>query len=194
MRIVRASNHRAMPWKNGGGVTTQIAIWPPEATAADFDWRVSMATVAADGPFSNFAGIDRTLAILDGAGIDLDVAEHGAVRLTQDTAPFAFPGDVPTAARLVAGPATDLNVMTRRGRWTHAAERLSIGAEQSRALNTDLTLALCCRGTARVDTADGTVLLATHDMLVIEASDALLEISLTGPAELLVVQLAQQTV
>ncbi|MBM7325185.1 HutD family protein, partial [Agrobacterium sp. S2] len=49
-----------MPWKNGGGVTTEIIVHPAKASMADFDWRISMANVAQDGPFSIFPGVDRT--------------------------------------------------------------------------------------------------------------------------------------
>ncbi len=73
LTILKAENHRRMPWKNGGGVTVEIAIHPQGASVDDFDWRVSMATVASDGPFSVFPGIDRTLSVLEGDGILLDV-------------------------------------------------------------------------------------------------------------------------
>ena len=71
MKLLRARNHRRMPWKNGGGVTTEIAVFPANAGLEDFEWRLSMATVASDGPFSLFAGIDRTLAVLEGEGLVL---------------------------------------------------------------------------------------------------------------------------
>ncbi|QRE77109.1 HutD/Ves family protein [Methylobacterium aquaticum] len=114
MRLLKAEDHRRMPWKNGGGETVEIVVHPPETGLGGFDWRVSMATVAADGPFSPFPGIDRTLALLDGEGMDLAVEGHGSHRLTPGSPPLAFPGDAPAAARLVAGAITDLNVMTRR--------------------------------------------------------------------------------
>ena len=52
----------------GGGSTTEIAVAPPGAGFDDFDWRVSLATITQDGPFSAFPGIDRTLALVDGDG------------------------------------------------------------------------------------------------------------------------------
>ena len=61
----------ATPWKNGGGTTRQVACWPPGAGSDDFDWRVSIATIAASGPFSTFPGIDRTIMLLDGPGVHL---------------------------------------------------------------------------------------------------------------------------
>ena len=108
-----------MPWKNGGGETTEVTVFPASASLDDFDWRVSMARVASDGPFSMFDGIDRTLCVLEGNGIDLEIAGDHAAALTAGSAPFSFPADTSTNGRLVDGPISDLNVMTRRGRFVH---------------------------------------------------------------------------
>jgi len=127
MRVLRAGDYTKMPWKNGGGVTTEVAIFPTAAGLADFHWRVSMATVAEDGPFSVFAEIDRTLSIIDGAGMELSVAENAPVLLDQQSDPFAFDGGAATSAVLTAGPIVDLNVMTRRGRTTASVRRVQAG-------------------------------------------------------------------
>ncbi|MER9400415.1 HutD family protein [Mesorhizobium sp. M0615] len=124
MRILRAADYRVMPWKNGGGTTTEIAVSPDGAGLDDFDWRVSMARVEGSGPFSGFAGVDRTLAVLEGEGIVLDIAGRPPAEVTAASAPLSFPADVPTTAALISGPITDLNVMTRRARATHTVERL----------------------------------------------------------------------
>ncbi|WP_438753376.1 HutD/Ves family protein [Pararhizobium sp. O133] len=123
MQVLRARDYRRMPWKNGGGETTEIAVFPKNADLAGFGWRVSMATVASDGPFSVFPGIDRTLSILQGDGMELDIAGSAPVILTQASEPLAFPADAPTSARLISGTIVDLNIMTRRGVWTHQVER-----------------------------------------------------------------------
>ncbi len=125
-QTIRAPDYRRMPWKNGGGETVEIAVYPPEADLSAFGWRVSMATVASDGPFSVFPGIDRTLSILQGAGMELDIAGRTPVVLTHASKPLAFPADAATTARLVSGTITDLNVMTRRGAWTHQVERRTV--------------------------------------------------------------------
>ena len=122
-RLLRAADHRRMPWKNGGGETVEIAVHPQGAGLADFGWRISMATVASDGPFSLFSGTDRTLAVLSGDGMELSIEGIGDRLLTPGSAPLAFPADAPTTARLTGGPITDLNVMTRRGRFAHAMRR-----------------------------------------------------------------------
>ena len=67
-RLLRNADHRRMPWKNGGGETVEVIVHPEGASLSDFGWRVSMATVASDGPFSVFPGIDRTIVVVEGAG------------------------------------------------------------------------------------------------------------------------------
>ncbi|MEV0411145.1 HutD family protein [Streptomyces sp. NPDC050448] len=115
VRILRAGDRAAVAWKNGGGVTREIAARPEGAGMADFGWRVSLAEVAADGPFSAFPGVDRTLTLAEGAGMDLTVS--GARRLVDERyAPQDFPGDVPTGCRLLDGPVVNFNVMYRRDR------------------------------------------------------------------------------
>lgn len=129
MQVVSSTAFRRMPWKNGKGETAEIAVTPPGADLAGFDWRISMATVAEDGPFSAFPGIDRTLAVLDGAGLRLSIGGAAPVALTPADAPLAFPADVSAAATLIGGPVHDLNVMTRRGRFRHRMSRIATAGE-----------------------------------------------------------------
>ena len=128
MRVLRASDHRSMPWKNGGGTTTEIAVWPEGAALDGFDWRVSVARIAASGPFSTFAGVDRIITLLEGDGVRLhgQDLEH---RLATPLAPFAFSGDARVDCTLLGGPSSDFNVMTRRGRLRAAFHVLHRGAE-----------------------------------------------------------------
>ena len=108
----------ATPWKNGGGSTREIACWPPGSGLAYFEWRLSIATIAASGPFSVFPGIDRTIMLLAGDGVQLRAADHAIEhRLSTLHRPFAFSGDVPIDCTLLGGASSDFNVMARRGRW-----------------------------------------------------------------------------
>ncbi|CCV13114.1 HutD family protein [Mesorhizobium sp. STM 4661] len=166
MRILRAAEYRVMPWKNGGGTTTEIAVSPDGAGLDDFDWRVSMARVESGGPFSGFVGVDRTLAVLDGDGVVLDIAGRAPIELTQASAPFSFPADVPTQAALIAGPITDLNVMTRRGQMTHKVERLVISAPLDIHMEAATTLVLCLDGIVTAGHA-GVAKLEPRDTLMI---------------------------
>lgn len=103
------------PWKNGGGSTIELARAPQAPGLDDFDWRISIATIAADGPFSTFPGIDRTIVLLSGAGVHLRSAD-GEIdhALVERGKPFSFPGDVPIDAHLRGGVSRDFNVMLRR--------------------------------------------------------------------------------
>lgn len=123
VRLIPAEAFRRMPWKNGGGVTAEIAAFPDGAALDAFGWRVSTAQVGQDGPFSLFPGVERTLAVLSGRGLRLTLDGRPAHDMTIDSAPFSFPADVPTQARLIDGPIEDLNVMTRRGVWRHRVTR-----------------------------------------------------------------------
>jgi environmental stress-induced protein Ves len=110
---------KQMPWKNGKGVTTEIAIGFADGIL-DFSWRISRATVAEDGPFSVFGGVDRNLTVLPGGGGSLelrveDAAGAAAVTTLRPLEPFSFAGDAATTGFLIGGAIDDFNVMTRRG-------------------------------------------------------------------------------
>ena len=187
MRILRAEDHRRMPWKNGGGETTEIAVFPEGAGLDDFDWRVSMARVEASGPFSLFAGIDRTLAILDGAGIILSVEGRSAFGLTARSEPLTFPADVATSAALIAGPVTDLNVMTRRGRLAHTVARREIVGSIEIAFDTAETLLLCQSGDIQVSASGGQASLRQFDTVIFGKVSSTVRIDANGRAVFFVI-------
>ncbi|MFJ5676803.1 HutD family protein [Streptomyces sp. NPDC093097] len=115
MRILRADGRAAVPWRNGGGLTREVAAHPPDAGWDAFAWRVSLAEVTRDGPYSPLPGVRRILTVVDGGGLELTV--DGAVhRLPGRHRPFAFPGAAATGSRLLDGPVVNLNVMVREGR------------------------------------------------------------------------------
>lgn len=125
-RLIRNQELVRVPWKNGGGTTAEVASFPEGSTLDTFGWRISMADVASDGPFSAFPEIDRTLIVIEGAGIEIEVA--GATHRLDPASPLlSFPGDVPTQARLLSGPIRDLNVMTRRGQFDHRVAFVQAG-------------------------------------------------------------------
>jgi environmental stress-induced protein Ves len=112
--VIRAAELVASPWKNGGGVTREIAAYPPQAGLDTFVWRVSVADVERDGPFSRFEGIDRTLALLGGAGMTLAADDGHAWQLDAPLMLARFPGEAAIDARLAHGPTRDFNLMVRR--------------------------------------------------------------------------------
>ena len=139
--ILRAAERRAVPWKNGGGLTREVAAHPPQSDLGNFDWRVSLAEVRRGGPFSSFPGIDRHMAVISGR-LELSISGRGALSLSSDAAPLSFPGELAVYAEPHAEPATDLNVMTRRGRFTARLTRCSVAAATQVRLEADTTLLL----------------------------------------------------
>lgn len=114
-------DYKVMPWKNGLGTTTEIAIHPPGAglAAAPFDWRVSLADVGADGDFSRFPGYDRSILVAEGMGMELGFDSAPPARLAGPGAMTSFSGDWHTRCRLLDGPVRDFNVMSARDRVEH---------------------------------------------------------------------------
>jgi environmental stress-induced protein Ves len=113
VRLLNPADYRSMPWKNGGGETTEIAVHPPAAALNAFAWRVSIATIDRSGPFSLFPGIDRTIALLEGAGIRLTGGGRDADLRTLFE-PYAFAGEDAVDCSLVAGTVREFNAMFRR--------------------------------------------------------------------------------
>ena len=128
LRLIPFSEQPIVSWKNGGGTTREVAVDRHES-GGGFRWRISVAEVRSDGPFSVFPGIDRTIWLLRGAGMVLSVAgeEH---RLDARLAPFRFDGAAAVEARLIDGPTEDLNVMVERDS-TEATSRVLTMAQGS---------------------------------------------------------------
>ena len=112
--VLSPSDYRRMPWKNGGGFTTEIAAHPAGSGFASFAWRVSVADIEQDGPFSPLAGVDRTLVLLAGGGVRLE-GDGEPLELRATFEPVIFSGDRSLTCCLVAGPVRDFNLMVRRG-------------------------------------------------------------------------------
>lgn len=167
-----------MPWKNGGGVTVEIAIHPANASVDNFDWRISTATVADDGPFSVFADVDRTLSVLEGDGIVLDV-EGVKNTLTRDTAPFSFAADASSGAYLINGPIIDLNVMTRRGKFSHRVEHISTNDATMVEAESGTLLVFCTEGEFELKSDHKIAHLCRHDCQI-TSGDTRFSIELIG--------------
>jgi uncharacterized protein len=116
MRILRTGDYRVMPWKNGRGITTEIFVVPEDAglSGRPLDWRVSIADVASDGPFSQFPGYNRHIMAIEGQGMVLEGAPDGQISLADNFVPRRFSGDWQISGRLLAGPVRDFNLMARR--------------------------------------------------------------------------------
>lgn len=122
MILLRAADRVAVPWKNGGGVTREVAAFPPGAGMEDFGWRVSIADVEAAGPFSRFDGIDRILTVLEGSLRLAFAGEADAIVLGPGDR-RAFAGDAAVTGTPIGNNVRDLNIMVRRGLWSARIDR-----------------------------------------------------------------------
>ena len=112
--LIPANEYRRERWKNGLGWTREIACWP--IASADWDWRVSIAEIDADAPFSSFDGIDRELMLLSGEGMRLHFDDGDPVDLLPPHGRIRFDGARAVRAELLAGKTSDYNLMWRRDR------------------------------------------------------------------------------
>ena len=190
MRLIRATEYRRMRWKNGGGETAEIAISPAGAALDQFDWRISMARIESAGPFSAFPGVDRTLTVLDGAGLRLAVDGAPAIELTPRSAPFSFAGDGASEGTLIGGHVTDLNVMTRRDRLWHRVRRCAITGTRSVESKAPTVLIFCVAGSVQVggDTAQ----LAALDTLLVEQHPLSIELVSDPHAEVVFIEISRR--
>jgi len=105
-------NYVQMPWKNGTGITTELAR---SSSVEGYDWRLSIADITADGPFSSFPDCRRIITVLEGAGMQLTVDGQSSGVLRPFKA-FTFDGDSRTNCTLIDGPIRDLNLIYRKDR------------------------------------------------------------------------------
>jgi uncharacterized protein len=106
MKIIPPSAFVTMTWKNGGGITHEIL---KEERGGKLLWRLSIAEVASDGPFSLFPSLSRILTVIDGAGLELTAP--GRVIKALPLRPVSFSGDWPIASKRIAGNVRDFNVI-----------------------------------------------------------------------------------
>jgi hypothetical protein len=136
--VINAEQFRAMPWRNGGGVTREVMIEPPDASAeSGFIWRLSVAEVNADGPFSMFPGVDRSMVVLDGDGLILEFP-MGRREQVEPLGVFRFPGEVPCSGKLIDRPVRDINAMTARLKARHAVRVVDVDRLPRAVLATSL--------------------------------------------------------
>lgn len=164
-----------MPWKNGGGSTKELAIFPEGATIDRFIWRLSTATMTQSGPFSYFPQVDRTLALLSGQGLILKQESDSRIQevVTLDVAsqPYPFSGEAAIFAELVSSPdhqssgVVDLNMMTQRDVCQHHMQRLSAGEHIIADNDAQQWLLYCAKGSA---TLNADLKMQTEDLILLE--------------------------
>lgn len=112
-RLLRADRYRRERWRNGAGWTHEVHAQPSPG-GEGWDWRLSIAEIDADAPFSAFPGVERELVLLEGNGLRLRFDDGGLVELRPPHERARFAGERPLRGELVDGPTRDFNLMWRR--------------------------------------------------------------------------------
>ena len=173
IKILRRSSFKALPWKNGGGITHEAIRVPPTGDA--FLWRLSVAQIDSSGPFSDFAGYDRKMVLLQGRGISLKFGsgEHCALCNVGDC--VEFDGAMPTRCELLDGPCVDLNLMVSKS--LRAAARVELLSEPTlvTAVHAETTLIFGIHDPLSLDHCVGEpTRLEPWDLAILERCNALL--------------------
>jgi uncharacterized protein len=182
MKIIRFADLRQSPWKNGGGVTREIAS---ARTGDDLVWRLSIADVDRDGPFSSFGGLLRVLTVIGGNGMEL-LGPHTSLQ-ADFAVPVHFDGEVAIAARLKDGPVRDLNLIYDPRYCTGAADVLHENAAVICAPPKSICAIHCITGAVglqeagRLDKGDTALLECGESHVELAAGSSALLISISFP-------------
>jgi uncharacterized protein len=172
-RVVRRNEYRETSWRNGGGVTFEIAREP--AAATEFSWRLSLARIDRDGLFSDFSGYHRALTLVSGAGCRLSGVDARPRELTEPGTTVLFPGRAAVTCELLGGACFDLNLMVREPGAIASVDHFSLLAHQTEALPAGCDGAVfCLEGSIEcLQMSSGErVTLGVHDTLIVSAADA----------------------
>ncbi len=177
-KIIRESELLAVPWRNGGGVTREIAA---QRQGEAIVWRLSMADVESDGPFSRFDGMTRILTVIDGNGMDL--IGNGVTLNAPLSVPVTFDGGLAIMARLANGPVKDLNLIFDSSLCKGGVVRLEGPCRHALLPLQRTSFAVhCLAGEVRIDRRET---LAVRDTALAGTDPLILELGL-GSAMLLV--------
>jgi environmental stress-induced protein Ves len=192
---LRREHYVAMPWRNGAGVTQEIACRP--ASGSDFVWRLSLAKVTTSGPFSNYSGYRRSVTLIDGAGFRLDFGDDDSILLDSVGTTALFSGGASTVCTLIDGPSSDLSLVVREPGAIVSVTRHRSNASQMTPLRAGALSAVFCLGGQIILTVADDPMgtgqeredfeLALHDTLLIGPDARALSVgpSPIGPIDLL---------
>lgn len=139
--LLSPADYRRIPWKNGGGVTIEVAC---EAGA----WTFGRTPITAPGPFSDYSGHDRLQVLVKGGGLVLQTPD-GEIDVRQPMKPVRFAGETRIVSRLEGGPVEVVNLIGRRD--AVAIELVVLTADQTRQLEPGTHFIHAPIGAARVD-------------------------------------------
>lgn len=185
--IITPVQWQTQRWQNGGGITHQLCRQDDEQGLL---WRLSIAEVATDGPFSRFDNIDRVIMLLEGSGFCLHGVGETQQTLATPLKPFAFAGETPIHCTLINGAVRDFNLMTRRGAVTPQLQVLSIGSEAQTLALSAQTLIYVVSGNVEIALEQQALTLAAQHTLSLSNESGSVQLSCIAGAKVIFIGLS----
>ena len=186
-RVIPANEYRRERWRNGAGWTREIATGPG---AGEWGWRLSIAEIEQDAPFSQFPGVERELVLLTGNGLRLRFDDGEMRELQPPHERMRFAGERIVHGELVDGPTQDFNLMWRRDAYTAQLWHRPMVGPMVIFAEPGATWAVhLLAGQARFADDSGLPAMEAGDTALLEAGDTRLRHVLDGGGEVLLAQL-----
>lgn len=186
-QVRRAGSQARMRWKNGAGWTSEILRVPD---CEDWHWRLSIAEIDADAPFSAFAGVDRELVLLSGNGLRLRFEDGDTHELLPPHARLRFAGERVAFGELIDGPTRDFNLMWQRDAVDAQLWHRPLVGTMVVFVDVAETWAVhVLAGGARFADSSGLGELGLGDTAILEAGNARQRYVLDGGGEVLLIRL-----
>lgn len=183
--LLRAQDYRRMRWKNGAGWTTELLRVPD---SDDWRWRLSIAEVEADGPFSVYPGVERELMLLAGNGMRLCFEDGVTQTLSPPRGSLRFAGERRLQGQLLDGPSRDFSVMWKRGAVdTHLWCKALAGAMALFVAPGETWVLHLLAGHARLSGENDLGDIAVGETAVLRACDRRVRYAVEGDGEMLLV-------
>ena len=165
LRLIRQSEMLEGPWRNGMGVSWEIASHK-EHGASEFSWRFAKARIDRDVPFSIYPGVDRVFMQISGNGLDLEFEGGQVLTVHESNVPHAFACDVPLTCKLRDGPCFDLNLFTARGVYEAHASVIKLSGMETLDLSNIEAVYFALEGSVVLSGQGGAVQLQAGDAAV----------------------------
>ncbi len=185
--IITPAQWQTQRWQNGGGITHQLCRQDDNQGLL---WRLSIAEVAADGPFSRFDNIDRIIMLLEGSGFRLHGVGDAPQVLDTPLTPFTFAGETPIHCSLISGAVRDFNLMTRRNALTPQLQVLRIGSEAQTVALSAQTLVYVVSGSVDIALGDQRLTLAAQHMLSLTNESGSMQLCSSNGAKVIFIDLS----
>ena len=191
--VIPANEYRRERWRNGLGWTREIHAQAGAGKPGDWAWRLSIAEIEQDAPFSAFPGIDRELVLLSGNGLRLRFGDGEVRELHPPHDRMRFAGERAVTGELLDGPTQDFNLMWRRDLVdAQLWHRPLVGPMVVFAEPGTVWAIHLLAGQARFADESGLPALAAGDTALLKADDARLRHVLDGAGEALLVRVQQR--